>query len=300
MTWYLRGAALAWCVLAPSAALADTIPLPIEKMIRAAAATGDAAKLATTVELAKQTNPDSADEIDTLVAELTAAAEQARVAKLADQGLLDGWSGRGEAGASVSTGNTDSTGVSLGLGLAKEGLRWRHALNASADYLENQGVREKERYFVGYQGNYKFGDRAYALGLVSWERDRFAGFSRRLTESLGLGYSVIRTPTMTLNLEGGPALRQTRFVVGGSENHLAVRGALDYAWTIRPGLTFTETASYYGESGNSTILSNTALDVKLIGALSARVSFLLQNESDPPPGLEKTNTTSRLTLVYGF
>jgi hypothetical protein len=30
------------------------------------------------------------------------------------------------------------------------------------------------------------------------------------------------------------------------------------------------------------------------------VSFNVTSESDPPPGIDNTNTITRLTLVYGF
>lgn len=44
----------------------------------------------------------------------------------------------------------------------------------------------------------------------------------------------------------------------------------------------------------------TALDAKISGALTARLSYSMQHESDPLPGREKLDTTSRATLVYGF
>lgn len=287
-------------LLVPTALRAADMPPAVDRMIRAAAASGDPGKLATVADLAKQTNPDSGTEIDALVKSLNDAKEQARIAKLEKQDFFDGWRGQGEAGASVTTGNSKSTGLSLGLGLNKEGLRWRHALTGAVDYLRSQGQTEKQRYFVGYQGDYKFSDRAYALGLLSWERDRFAGFTRRYSEAIGIGYSVVKTPSMTLNLEAGPALRQTRYISGLSDNELAGRAALDYRWAIRSGVSFTENASLYAASGDSTLTSTTALDFKLGGALSARASLLVEHESDPPPGLDRTNTTSRLTLVYGF
>jgi putative salt-induced outer membrane protein len=287
-------------LLTAGTANAETIPPPIEKMIRAAAATGDATKLATTVDLAKKTYPDSAKEIDALVADLNKAAEEARVEKLKSESFFQGWHGHGEAGATVSTGNTDTTGVALGLAFNKEGLHWRHAFNATADYERTNGTTDKERYFVGYEGNYKFSDRAYALGLVSWEKDRFSGFSSRFSESLGIGYSVIKQPNMTLNIEGGPALRQTSYLDGTSDNKFGGRGALGYHWTIHPGIVFSEDAVGYLQGHDDTFTSTTALDMKLIGALSGRVSFFVKYESDPPLGLETTDTTTRFTLVYGF
>lgn len=296
---WLYGPGLALVALAFPAQAAP-IPEPVAAMIKAAAASGDAATLKTTADLAKKTNPDSVAEIDAMVAGLQQSAEDQRLAKLRTQGFFEGWHGQGQAGASISTGNTSSKGFALGIDLHKEGVKWRHAILGTVDYSRQNGVTSQERYFASYEANYKLTERLYALGLVSWERDAFAGFSRRFSETVGIGYAALKRPNMTLNVEAGPALRQTRYITGLSANRLAARGALDYSWTIRPGMVFTEVASLYAESDDSTLTSTTALTLKMLDALSLRASLLVDHETHPPLGLEKTNTTSRLTLVYGF
>jgi putative salt-induced outer membrane protein len=42
------------------------------------------------------------------------------------------------------------------------------------------------------------------------------------------------------------------------------------------------------------------LTVNLIGALSARASYHVQYETNPPLGLDQADTLTRLTLVYSF
>lgn len=117
---------------------------------------------------------------------------------------------------------------------------------------------------------------------------------------IGLGYKVIDTPKVTLGLEGGPALRQTNYIITGNSSDFAGRVAGNFVWNIGPTTAFTETASYFFGGETNTITSETALTTKLYNSLSARISFFLQNESNPQPGLEATDTTTRFTLVYGF
>jgi putative salt-induced outer membrane protein len=279
---------------------ADPIPEKVADMIRAASADGDAAELAATVKVAKKANPRSAGEIDALVARLQSEADARHRAEIMQWGIFDGWKGQGEAGIANSTGNTRSTSVALGLNFARTGLAWDHILTATVDYQRDNGVESKSRYFAGYTGHYKFDDRLYGVGLLSWEGDRFAGFNSRLSESIGLGYAIIKSPDMALSVEAGPALRQTDYIVGGSQNSFAGRAAVNYLWNILPDLAFTQTVSYYGESRDSTLVSDTGVTVNLTGALSARASYHVQYESDPPLALENTDATSRLTLVYSF
>lgn len=284
----------------PHTAFAAPVSEQVANMLHTAVDGGDAVELAATVSVAKKANPESANEIDALVAQYQADAAARQRAKLEQMSLFEGWSGQGEAGASVTTGNTHSTNVALGLGFARKGLDWDHAFKAAVDYQRDSGVETKSRYFAGYDAHYKITDRFYALGLLSWESDRFSGFDNRFSESVGFGYSLIKEPDMTLSIEGGPALRQTNYIIGPSENHFAGRAAANYSWTIVPDLVFTEGVSFYGESGDRTLVSDTGLTAKLIGALSARLSYHVQYESNPPGLLENTDTTTRLTLVYSF
>jgi putative salt-induced outer membrane protein len=300
MNWRIATALAVILAVHPLAASAQPIPEPVKAMIAAAARSGNAAALQSVISLAKKTNPQSAAEIDALAQQIQAEAERRRRYRLERQGFFNGWTGQGEFGASNSTGNTRTTGLSLGLSMTRDGLSWKHSLNATVDYQRDKGVEDKDRYFAGWESDYNVTKRLYTLGLLSWEDDRFAGFTSRLSESLGLGYSLIKSPRMTLSLEGGPALRQTDYIVGDSEAKFAGRAAAHYLWTIMPNLIFAEDVSFYGQSQDSTVTSDTGLTVNLIGALSARLSYHVQYESNPADALENTDTTSRVTLVYSF
>ena len=293
----MRSALLPILLLA-SPALADPIPPPVAAMIDAAA--GDAAQLKVVADLARKTNPASVAEIDAKVAAITTAADKAREERLAAQGMFEGWTGSGDVGGFISSGNTENRGLAVGVNLGKETRSWKHSLRGQVDYQEDQGVTSRERFFAGYEGNWKFSQRAFVVLGLSYERDRFTGFNSRFTQAIGVGYRLFDGAGFTLALDGGPALRQTRFTNGVSENTLAARAGLNGKWVISPSLTLTQTASYYADNINNSLLSLTQLTAKLNGRLSARLSLQANNESNPPPGRENTDTVTRATLVYNF
>src|SRR5690606_4748548 len=77
------------------------LPAPVRAMIEAAIATGDASKVSTAVQLAKQTNPDDIEEIDALQSafhaarrELAAAARARKEQTLRTAGGFNNWKGR--------------------------------------------------------------------------------------------------------------------------------------------------------------------------------------------------------------
>ena len=103
---------------------------------------------------------------------------------------------------------------------------------------------------------------------------------------------------MKWDLEAGPALRQTKFITY-NDNTFAGRGASRFLWNWSDTTVFSNDTSVFFDSATS--LSNTtALTSKLFGAVSTRLSFNLAWEEEPPLGLEKLDTTTRITLVYDF
>lgn len=286
----------------PLAASAAPVPAPVAEMIRVAVESGDAATTAAVLKMARKANPKSAAEIDALYAKLKYRAEFRQHYKLKRQKPLQGWKGKGEFGASSSTGSVNSAGVTLGLSLVRDGLRWKQAFTGAVDYLHHDGVEERDRYFVGHQANYKFGDRLYALGLVSWEGNRAQGFKSRFIASVGAGVSVIQNPRMSWSLEASPAVRETEYLgANGPGGTFAARVATSYRWSVTPKLSLTEEATLFRESQDETVTSESAITMKLIDALSARFSYRLQRESQTMPLLVRsTDTTSRVALVYTF
>ncbi|MDR7062237.1 MULTISPECIES: DUF481 domain-containing protein [unclassified Sphingopyxis] len=285
----------------------ETPPDPVGNMLAAAMATAKDADVEAVAKLAKETNPENAAEIEErLLAyraerkrlrDEAAAAERAR---LAASKFWQNWKGEGQIGASQSSGNTESVGLSAGVALARKGIDWTHKFRAQADYQRTNGKTSVERYLSEIEPQYRINDRTFAFGLGRWEHDRILGYDTRWNLSGGLGYKVVDSKKMTLSLKGGPAFRQTDFVNGEEDTELTALAGLDFGWQISPTLRLTQVASTIIGEANGSTSSQTALSAKLTGALSARIAYSAQIDTSPPPGIESVDTQTRFTLVYGF
>lgn len=282
-------------------------PDPVGDMLAAAMASGKDADVEAVALLAKNTKPDDAAEIEArLVAyraerqRLKDAAAAAERARLASAKFWQNWKGEGQIGASQSSGNTKSAGLSAGVALSRQGIDWTHKLRAQADYQRTNGRTSVERYLVELEPQYRINDRAFGFGFGRWEHDRILGYDTRWNISGGLGYKVIDGKTMSLSLKGGPAWRQTDFISGARDSELTALGGLDFGWQLSPTLRLTQVASTIIGEANSSTNSLTALNAKLSGALSARIAYAAQIDTSPPPGIERVDTQTRFTLVYGF
>ncbi len=287
-------------VLAVTAGPALAAPLPPAVAAMIDAVRSDPDKLKVIAEIAMETNPGSAAEIEARVASIKENAERERLEALASQGFFQGWKGSGEIGAFASSGNTNTRGVAIGVNLSKETIRFKHALRGFVDYQRQDGVTTRERYLAGYQGNYNITPRFFALLALTFEKDEFSGFDSRFSQSLGLGYKLLDGPALFATIEGGPALRQTRFTDGLSENMFAGRAAADFKAFLSETIFITETASYFYDGSNNSLQSLTALNARINDALTARLSFQLNTESEPPLGRRKSDKVSRMTIVYSF
>ncbi len=281
-------------------AAAAMIPENVRAMLDAALASGNDGEVATIVKYARAIDPESGDAVLAIADKWRADRAAQREAVIRQASFLNLWSGRAELGGFVTTGNASTAGVSALIDATREGLQWRHKFRAQGDYQRSNGVTSRARYLVSYEPNYKIDDRAYVYGAAQYESDRVLGYDDRVSLSSGAGYSVLKRRGLQLDVELGPAFRHTGFTDGSMQSSIAARGSVDFKVRLLPGLGITQTAAAYVERYNSTVSTKSALEAKLLGPLSAQLSYAVQYESMPPADRQTTDTVSRASLVYSF
>lgn len=226
---------------------------------------------------------------------LTAATPTAAVEVLGTN-----WSGAGEFGYVATSGNTDTQSMSAKISLANERARWRHTLNLDALNSSDSDTTTAERYAGDWQTDYKFTEFDYIFGRLSHETDKFSGYDYRSSETAGYGRRVLRTESVTLDLEAGLGARQSKLMDDGTEHETIGRFAGRYAWQISPNAKLTEKLSTEIGGDATVTRSVTALQADIIGNLAVKLSYTVENTSDVPPGTKKTDTETMASLVYKF
>ncbi|MBW8745155.1 MAG: DUF481 domain-containing protein [Sphingomonas sp.] len=307
--------ALAAVLLIAAPALADD-PQPVRAiaptdtiaaMLDAAYRSGDDTTIRSVIGVAKATFPDQSIEIDRLAAGDAAVLAQSRKEaqirqqeRIAEATFFEIWKGELELGASQSNGTSDVGGVYVSAKLTRDGLAWRQKFTGRVDYQRSNGITTTERALAAYQPNYKLSDDSYVFGLVQYERDRSLGYLNRETIGAGIGLTAFKSPRGRVDFEGGPAIRMTDFLDQPNRTTLAARGSLAARYTLSPSLNFSEDASLFVESGDTTASATSAIDTRLIGRLKAKLSYNIQYEQDAAYGQKSLDTVGRATLVYAF
>lgn len=298
-------AILAAACAVPSSAT-ESLPAPVRVMIEEAIRVDDPAKIDAVLEIAKSTYPAAAADIDAMH-ETYLQRRRSRDAIRNEEaskarrsaGMFELWDGKGELGASRSTGNTSNVGLSLGVTVDRKGIDWEHRLRARIDYLEDD-ISKRDQYLIAYSPRYTLRGDHFIYGRAQFESDEFQGYDARYALSGGMGYRLVERPDLKLAIEAGPALRITDTVEGTDEHHISGLGSLDLEWKLAEKLKLTQDASAFVDSGNTTIHSVTALEAGVTDRVAARFSYSVEHETQPIGGTIPTDTLSRFAIVYGF
>ncbi len=212
-----------------------------------------------------------------------------------------GWSGKGELGFVSSSGNTDTRSLNLALELIYEVEKWRHRLSAGALYAENGGNKTANRYDLGAQSDYKLSKKSYVFGALRYEKDDFSAYEDQTTAAIGYGRKLLDNKKHKLKVEAGAGYRTASLAPSGkSEDGVLFRGLLDWAWQLTPSTSLGERFLVETGSDNTFMQNDLGLSVAINSRFAVKLGYQVRNNSDVPPGVDKTDTLTSANLVYNF
>lgn len=210
-----------------------------------------------------------------------------------------GWNGSVEAGLQYSTGNTESEDFNVGLDLNYLSGAWKHEFEADAANSKENGQRTDEEYSLALGTNYDYSERAFAFGDFDYVKDRFSGYTYRMSEVIGLGYTWVDVPYLNWKSQVGGGFQHTETVAGDAEDSPLARfeNTLD--------IVVTETTDFlnvirYDAADISTLETETSLKNKITDSLFLKLSLETQTLSDVPAGTKKTDTDTTINIAYEF
>ena len=226
----------------------------------------------------------------------------------------DGWTGEASLSAGMTTGNTETTEAGLGVDVDRAAGAWTFGLQLSGDYGEEDGVENRNRYFLGADLDHDFNDTMFAFGRVSYEVDQFTGFDSRSFIGGGVGWHILDDEDHNWTVRGGPGLKieevkrlittdsmgAALIIPARTEESFGAVAQSEYFLAFNDAVSLSnKTGVIYSQE--TTQLNNTiGLTAAINGHLSARVSYDVRHDTNPPLNFEATDTATRFSLVYKF
>lgn len=200
-----------------------------------------------------------------------------------------------------TSGNTESTSTNASFKADWDrGGNWTHHWTALAISARTEDVQTAEAYAAGYKAQRDFNETTYLFAAGDWRQDRFSGYDKQISETVGYGRRIIDSMRQTLAIEGGIGAKQSDLVDGTTLDEGIVRGGLDYVLRISEGSEFNQKFLVEIGDDNRYTESTSAIKARLVGDLSLVVSYVIKNNSDVPVGIEETDRFTAISLEYGF
>lgn len=238
----------------------------------------------------------------------SAALLAGSVAFAADDGEeAEGFSGEGEFGLVVTTGNTETETLNAKLAGAYAQQAWVHELGLTALSASENGARTAERYQLSGKSEYHTTEFSHWFGSLRYEEDKFGGFEHQGILTAGYGRTLVDSETSYLGLEAGIGARRTQpaedpetGIEPDASTNAVLRGAAEYWWQ------FTENArlqnDFLVETGedNTFVQNQIGLRVAINDRFSVKLGLEVRHNTQAPEDLDKTDTVSTVNLVYSF
>ena len=209
------------------------------------------------------------------------------------------WTGKGDVGASIATGNSENQAASANLEIKHQADRWTHTVGFAGNYGNDGEETTAQRWEVRGQSQYDFTERAYAFGAARYEDDRFSQYDYQASLAGGLGYKLVDSERTRLWVQGGPGYRYAEIrETGKTEDGIIFRGDLGFEHQITDTTKVVDRFLVEAGSDNTYLQNDLGLEVTITGALGLRVGYQVRHNTDVLPGIEKTDTLTTLGLLY--
>lgn len=202
--------------------------------------------------------------------------------------------------ASYSSGNSDSSNVSLKADALRATADDKVTAYARAQYGRTEGTTSAE--LLGFGGRYDFNlsQRIYAFGLGDYLRDKPANLEVRLSAAGGLGYKLIDTEAHKFDVFGGLGYSydryfETRVVAGAprsSYGHAEVLLGEESNHRLTETTTFKQKLVVYpnlDETGEYRAEFDVGVAVAINRTMNLTAGVNYRYNSDPGAGVEKSD-----------
>jgi putative salt-induced outer membrane protein len=191
-----------------------------------------------------------------------------------------------------ASGNSDVTSFNLGEKLTWPLGRAAFTQNAKVLYGETDGTTTTESYDAGVRLEYPLMSRVGAFGIVTYQRDPFAGVAVRWGGGPGVSIGLVRSARDTLGLETALTKQSERSISNAKQSYAATRTAATLKHLFTATAFFTQTLEWTANldtMDDQRLNSETALTAPLSRQIALRVSYLIRFDNLPEPGFERTD-----------
>jgi putative salt-induced outer membrane protein len=185
-----------------------------------------------------------------------------------------------------TAGNSEVTTFNLGEHLVLRGGRWTHTQQVGSVYARQDGEQTSDLLYGNWRSDYALDKWLAIFAFAGYDRNTFAGISRRFEESLGLSVKLLATNANLWVFEGGVGSTQQRSETDSSRSFASAHSAMTFKHL------FTRTAYVFQgleylpslEVANDYRLSSeTSIVAPLSAHIAMKIGYTVRYDNVPEP-----------------
>lgn len=221
-------------------------------------------------------------------------------ARFGPNDVKQGLSGSAALTASGTSGNTD-TGDLAFAGRLNFGVgSYTHLFGFGGEYSQQDDIDSEKSAFLIYEGARYFTPQLYAFGTGRYEYDGISDPKHDAFVGAGLGYRIVNTPDFTWRVQAGPGIRYTKDRNQGGDSELAGIASSRFYYGFNDQVSLTNDTDILGSDANTTVINDLGINYRMSNALSTRLSYRTDYNTDPTDGEKSTDNKIGVSLVVGF
>ncbi|MEZ5472251.1 MAG: DUF481 domain-containing protein [Marinicella sp.] len=211
------------------------------------------------------------------------------------------WSGTGQLGFSMTSGNSDTENLTAGLAIKRESEKWVSDLSLDLLRASTNDVETAERYTLNTKTGYKFDENDYGYYGTRWDKDNFSGFDYTISTTVGWGHKFYDNEESKLITEVGLGYKTEAYDIDRTENNgMILAGKMDYMRQITETTKFEDVLVVEAGQDNTFIQNDLGFSFKVSEKFAVKLAHQYRHNTDAPAGRKSTDTLVSANLVYDF
>jgi len=208
-----------------------------------------------------------------------------------------------DVGYVSTTGNTEISALNLGEKLILRAGAWEHKQGFGSIYASQDGEQTSNLLFTNWRSDWSFRPRLALFGYAGFDRNEFAGISRRFEEAVGLAAKLLTLPNDQWVLEAGMALNQQRSTTGSTLNFASVRSATMFKHLFSKHAYFLQVVEFLPSlkvSEDYRVNSESAIVAPLSEHIAMKAGYVVRFDNLPEVGRRKNDRILTSGLQFNW
>lgn len=208
-----------------------------------------------------------------------------------------------DVGYVSTTGNTEISALNLGEKLILRAGKWEHRQGFGSVYASQDGKQTSNLLFTNWRSDWSFRPRLALFGYAGFDRNEFAGISRRFEQAVGLAAKLLTLPNDQWTLEAGLALNQQRATTGSTLNFSSVRSATTFKHLFSKNAYFLQLVEFLPSlkvSEDYRVNSESAIVAPLSEHIAMKAGYVVRFDNLPEVGRRKNDRILTSGLQFNW